>query len=137
MERHYGWVIVAVGALMGCIGMGSMFSLAVFLDPIAADTGWSRAGISASMTVAFLAMGLGAFGWGWVSDELLAADLVERQRAQGANAAHLAARVALSREIVDFLQVEVPAVVTGHPGEAGPRQRLRPVDPGPGRASRG
>ena len=68
MERHYGWVIVAVGALMGCIGMGSMFSLAVFLDPIAAGTGWSRAGISASMTVAFLAMGAGAFGWGWVCD---------------------------------------------------------------------
>src|SRR4051812_8657894 len=40
----------------------------------------------------------------------LAADLVERQRAQGTNAAHLAARVALSREIVDFLQVEVPSV---------------------------
>ena len=40
----------------------------------------------------------------------LAADLVERQRAQGANAAHLAARVALSREIVEFLQVEVPTV---------------------------
>ncbi|MCO6417412.1 MFS transporter [Siccirubricoccus sp. KC 17139] len=68
MERHYGWVIVAVGALMGCIGMGSMFSLAVFLDPIATGTGWSRAGISASMTVAFLAMGFGAFFWGWVSD---------------------------------------------------------------------
>ena len=68
MERHYGWVIVAVGALMGCIGMGSMFSLAVFLDPIAAGTGWSRAGISASMTVAFLAMGAGGFGWGWVCD---------------------------------------------------------------------
>lgn len=68
MERHYGWVIVAVGALMGCIGMGSMFSLAVFLDPIATGTGWSRAGISASMTVAFLAMGVGSLGWGWVSD---------------------------------------------------------------------
>jgi MFS family permease len=68
MERHYGWVIVAVGALMGCIGMGSMFSLAVFLDPIATETGWSRASISASMTVAFLAMGVGSFGWGWVSD---------------------------------------------------------------------
>src|SRR5829696_6218985 len=39
----------------------------------------------------------------------LASDLIERQRAQGADAAHLAARVALSREIVDFLQVEVPA----------------------------
>lgn len=68
MERHYGWVIVAVGALMGCIGMGSLFSLAVFLDPIATATGWSRAGVSASMTVAFLAMGFGSFGWGWVSD---------------------------------------------------------------------
>jgi MFS family permease len=53
---------------MGCIGMGSMFSLAVFLDPIATETGWSRAGISASMTVAFLAMDIGSFGWGWVSD---------------------------------------------------------------------
>ncbi|WP_431271009.1 MFS transporter [Dankookia sp. P2] len=68
MERHYGWVIVAVGALMGCIGMGSMFSLAVFLDPIANGTGWSRTGISAAMTIAFLAMGGGAFFWGWVSD---------------------------------------------------------------------
>lgn len=68
MERHYGWVIVAVGALMGCIGMGSLFSLAVLLDPIASGTGWSRAGISTSMTVAFLAMGVGSFGWGWVSD---------------------------------------------------------------------
>ncbi|RAI57973.1 MFS transporter [Roseicella frigidaeris] len=68
MQRHYGWVVVAVGALMGCIGMGSMFSLAVFLDPIATATGWSRVGVSASMTIAFLAMGVGAFGWGWVSD---------------------------------------------------------------------
>jgi MFS family permease len=68
MERHYGWVIVAIGALMGCVGMGSMFSLAVFLDPMVTETGWSRAGISASMTIAFLAMGVGAFGWGWVSD---------------------------------------------------------------------
>ena len=67
MERHYGWVIVAIGALMGCVGMGSMFSLAVFLDPMVTETGWSRAGISASMTIAFLAMGVGAFGWGWVS----------------------------------------------------------------------
>jgi MFS family permease len=68
LKRHYGWVVVAAGALMGCISMGSMFSLAVFLGPIADETGWSRAGLSASMTVAFLAMGAGAFGWGWVSD---------------------------------------------------------------------
>jgi MFS family permease len=68
MERHYGWIIVAVGGLMGCVGMGSLFSLAVFLDPIATAAGWSRVGISASMTIAFLAMGVGGFGWGWISD---------------------------------------------------------------------
>jgi ABC-type multidrug transport system fused ATPase/permease subunit len=39
----------------------------------------------------------------------LAADLVERQRAQGTDATHLAARVALSREVVEFLQTDVPA----------------------------
>lgn len=68
MERHYGWVIVAVGALMTCVSMGSLFSLAVFLEPMALETGWPRAGIAAAMTIGFLAFGLGAFGWGAVSD---------------------------------------------------------------------
>jgi hypothetical protein len=39
----------------------------------------------------------------------LAAGLVERQRAEGAQPAHVAARVALSREVVEFLQAELPA----------------------------
>ncbi|MBN8898986.1 MAG: MFS transporter, partial [Rhodospirillales bacterium] len=56
------------GALTTCIGMGAMFSLAVFLQPIAADTGWSRAGISSALTIDFLAMGVAAFGWGALSD---------------------------------------------------------------------
>ena len=30
----YGWVVVAAGALMTCVGIGSMFSLAVFLEPM-------------------------------------------------------------------------------------------------------
>jgi hypothetical protein len=34
-----------VGALATCVGMGAMFSLPVFLAPISASTGWSRAGI--------------------------------------------------------------------------------------------
>ena len=40
----------------------------------------------------------------------LASDLVERQRAAGADPTHVAARVALSREVIDFLQTELPAV---------------------------
>lgn len=68
MRWHYGWVIVAAGALISCVGIGALFSLAVFLQPIAEETGWSRAGISAAMTLDFLTMGVAAFGWGVVSD---------------------------------------------------------------------
>ena len=62
------WPLVAAGALMTCAAIGVVFSLAVFLEPMGADTGWSRAGISAAMTLAFLSMGLAGFGWGALSD---------------------------------------------------------------------
>jgi MFS family permease len=64
----YRWVIIAAGALMTCVALGAMFSLAVFLEPISTATGWSRAGISSAMTLNFLIMGFGAFGWGAASD---------------------------------------------------------------------
>jgi MFS family permease len=68
MRVSYGWVIVGVGALMTCVAIGAMFSLAVFLEPMSTATGWSRAGISSAMTLNFIVMGLGAFGWGAASD---------------------------------------------------------------------
>jgi MFS family permease len=69
MNSHsYRWAIVGVGALMTCVALGAMFSLAVFLEPLSRDTGWSRAGVSAAMTINFLVMGAGAFGWGALSD---------------------------------------------------------------------
>jgi predicted N-acetyltransferase YhbS len=58
MESSYRWVIVAVGALMTCIGIGAMFSLAVYLAPMSVDTGWSRAGISSAMALDFIVMGI-------------------------------------------------------------------------------
>ena len=64
----YGWVVVAAGALMTCVGFGTMLSLAVFLQPISEAMGWSRAGISAAATLDFLCMGIAAFLWGWLSD---------------------------------------------------------------------
>ena len=64
MNLSYRWVIVAAGALMTCVGIGAMFSLAVYLEPMSAATGWSRAGISSAMTLDFLTMGAAAFGWG-------------------------------------------------------------------------
>ena len=67
-EQRYGWVMVALGALMTCVAVGAMFSLAVFLEPIGRDTGWSRAAISSAMTLNFLAMGVAGFAWGALSD---------------------------------------------------------------------
>ncbi|TPL84556.1 MFS transporter [Mesorhizobium sp. B2-3-13] len=68
MNHSYRWVIVAAGALMSCVAIGTMFSLAIFLEPMAIDTNWSRAGISSAMTLNFLVMGLGGFAWGALSD---------------------------------------------------------------------
>ncbi|MNU62418.1 Oxalate:formate antiporter [compost metagenome] len=67
-SSHYRWVIVFAGGLMGCVAVGVMFSLAVFLEPIARQTGWSHAAISSAMTVNFIVMGLGSFMWGAASD---------------------------------------------------------------------
>ncbi|MDQ8731643.1 MFS transporter [Bradyrhizobium sp. LHD-71] len=68
MILSYRWLLVAIGALMTCVAVGAMFSLAVFLDPMAAATGWSRTGISSAMTLDFLAMGIASFAWGAASD---------------------------------------------------------------------
>jgi MFS family permease len=65
---NYGWVVVGAGALMTCVGFGSMLSLAVFLQPISEAMGWSRAGVSAAATLDFLFMGVAAFFWGTLSD---------------------------------------------------------------------
>jgi MFS family permease len=68
MTPSYRWLLVAIGALMTCVAVGAMFSLAVFLEPISAATGWSRTAISSAMTLNFLAMGVASFGWGAASD---------------------------------------------------------------------
>src|SRR5690242_7840662 len=75
-EAPYGWVMVGIGALMTCVAAGAMFSLAVFLGPIAADTGWSRAEVSGAMTVTLLAMGIAGFVWGALSDRFGARPVV-------------------------------------------------------------
>jgi MFS family permease len=68
MSVSYRWVIVASGGLLGCVAVGAMFSLPVFLRPMAQDTGWSVTGISTAMTVGFLAMAAASLLWGSLSD---------------------------------------------------------------------
>jgi MFS family permease len=64
----YRWVIVAAGGLLGCIAIGAMFSLPVFLRPISGDTGWSVTGVSSAMTIGFVSMALASVAWGSLSD---------------------------------------------------------------------
>jgi MFS family permease len=68
MKVFYGWVIVAVGFVVTCIGMGAMLSLGIFLQPMTEAMGWSRTGISTAALLNWLSMGVGAFVWGALSD---------------------------------------------------------------------
>ena len=72
----YRWLIVAAGGLLGCVAIGTMFSLPVLLRPIARDTGWSTTGISSAMTIGFLAMAVGSAFWGHLSDRIGARTVV-------------------------------------------------------------
>src|SRR6185503_7310654 len=68
MKIFYGWIIVAAGIVMTCVGIGSMLSLGVFLQPMSEAMGWSRSGISLAAMLNFLCMGVGSFFWGALSD---------------------------------------------------------------------
>src|ERR1700709_2226477 len=76
MTRNYGWIIVGIGIVVTCVGMGSMMSLSVFLQPISQAEGWSRTGISTPALLNFLAIGVGSFAWGALSDRIGARGVV-------------------------------------------------------------
>src|SRR5215510_7899295 len=70
MKLFYGWIIVAAGIVVTCIGFGTALSLGVFLQPISMATGWSRASISSAATLDFLVMGFASLFWGALSDRV-------------------------------------------------------------------
>ena len=87
-QDTYRWVIVAAGGLLGCMAIGSMFTLPVLIRPIVENTGWSVTGISTAMTIAFVAMALGSMAFGSLSDHIGARPVV--LMGSGALAASLA-----------------------------------------------
>ena len=66
----YGWIVVGASALIVCIGMGILFSLGVFLKPLEESLGWSRSAISSVALLNWIAMGIGSFLWGALSDRI-------------------------------------------------------------------
>lgn len=97
----YRWVIVGAGGLLGCVAIGAMFSLPVFLLPIARTTGWSVTGVSTAMTIAFLAMAVGSMAWGTLSDRLGPRFVVLT------GSALLAASLALASRATSLLQFQL------------------------------
>jgi MFS family permease len=69
-KLFYGWVVLGASALIICIGVGTLFSLGVFLQPIEESMGWSRSAIGSVALVNWIAMGIGSFVWGSLSDRV-------------------------------------------------------------------
>src|SRR3972149_3869426 len=66
----YGWVVLAAAATAIAVALGALFSLGVFLKPIEDTMGWTRSEISVVALINWIAMGLGSFFWGALSDRL-------------------------------------------------------------------
>src|SRR5882672_6787088 len=66
----YGWVVVFAAATVVAFGQGSLFSLGVFLKPLEESMRWSRSAVSVTAFINWMAMGVGSFLWGAVSDRL-------------------------------------------------------------------
>lgn len=66
----YGWVVLGASALVVCLGMGTLFSLGVFLKPMEDSMGWSRSAIGSVALLNWIAMGIGSFVWGTLSDRI-------------------------------------------------------------------
>jgi MFS family permease len=78
-----------------------MFSLPVFLLPIARDTGWSVTGVSTAMTVGFLALALASMVWGTLSDRFGPRGVVL------AGSVLLAGSLALASRATSLLQFQI------------------------------
>ncbi len=100
-DSRYRWTIVAVGGLLSCIAIGAMFSLPVFLRAVARDTGWSMTGISAAMTLGFIAMAFASIAWGSLSDRIGARAVV------ATGAVLLAASLALASRAPSLLAFQL------------------------------
>jgi MFS family permease len=69
-KLFYGWVVLGAAFVVIMIGIGSMFSMGVFLVPLQEEFGWSRSQISLASFLNWLAFGLFSFVFGTLSDRV-------------------------------------------------------------------
>lgn len=65
---YYGYIIVAISAIIGAIAFGNMRSFGVFLDPMIQTFGWSRGAISLTVTIQAFVTGVMSIVAGRLSD---------------------------------------------------------------------
>jgi MFS family permease len=66
----YGWVVVAVVAVVLATSSGARFAFGVFLRPIAEAHGWERAALSLAITINLILGGLLQPLAGWLVDRV-------------------------------------------------------------------
>jgi MFS family permease len=66
----YAWIMVAVCTAMVAMAFGAIGTVAVFLEPLAAEFGWPRAEVSAAYSVATVATGIGGIAMGHFADRV-------------------------------------------------------------------
>ena len=66
----YAWLMVAVCTAMVAMAFGVIGTVAVFLEPLAAEFGWPRADVAAAYSVATVGTGLGGIAMGYFADRM-------------------------------------------------------------------
>ena len=67
---NLAWLMVAGCTAMVAMAFGAIGTVAVFLEPIAAEFGWPRADVAAAYSVATIATGLGGIAMGHFADRM-------------------------------------------------------------------
>ena len=62
--------MVTVCTAMVAMAFGAIGTVAVFLEPLAAEFGWPRADVAAAYSVATVATGLGGIAMGYLADRM-------------------------------------------------------------------
>jgi sugar phosphate permease len=66
----YGWILVVTSLAIIALGMGLMFTLGIFMEPLESTLGWSRGQIAQANLYGWMAFGIFSFIFGLLSDRL-------------------------------------------------------------------
>ena len=105
-------MVLAAAVAIIAVGVGIIFSLAVFLKPLEDEFGWSRSLISGIALLNWLIFGVGSFAWGTLSDR------IGTRRVVAAGAGLLGAAMLLSSQVAAAWQLYAAFGILGAAGSS-------------------